>query len=135
MLADAPAHRPVLFPNGRRFDAQPLPQVCPLTRRFVRDAQHARERPAEVHGGRAGGAEQRGQLVGTSQEVGARCGALLAHRCDEPHRRGNADQRRPAHLQLPDCVRDRLGALEIARDLRFRKRTLINDPHGSAGRP
>src|SRR2546422_4995984 len=57
VLADTAAHGPVLFPNRRRFGTEALPHVGSLTRRFLGDAQHARERPAQVYGSRTGGTE------------------------------------------------------------------------------
>ena len=129
MFADAATHGAVLFPDRRRFGTEPFPQVTSLARRLLGDPQHARERPTQVHRGRAGGAQQRRHVLCTRDEVGARRGALVARGSDEAHRGRNADQRRAAHLQLADRIRDRLRTLEIPCQLGIRKRTLIDDAH------
>ncbi len=135
VLANPATHGAIFFPDRRRLDAQPLPQIPAFPRSLRGDAQHALERPAQIHGCRARRAQQRGTLLQTCQEVRARSGALLARGRDEPHRGGDADQRRAPYLQLPDGIRDRLSALEITCDLRFGQSTLIDDANGAGGRP
>ena len=69
------------------------------------------------------------------EKRGARQRAILAHPHHEPHRRGDPDQRRPAHLQLADRVGHRRDALQVPRREILGERPLVHNAHGARGRP
>src|SRR6185437_14877307 len=136
-LADLPAHGAVFLPDGRCLGLKPLPdaRAPPVVGRLRRDARHAVERPAQVHGGGPRGPEQPRQLVEARQEAVARRPPQLPRPRDEAHRRRDPDERRAAQLQRADRVRHRLPTLQIALDLRLGQRALVDDPHGAGRAP
>ena len=135
VLGDLSAHRAILFPDGSRFGVQPLPNSRRIAARLVRHVCHAMERPPQVDRGGTRVREQVGQLRDAREKGGPRRPPLLAHPGDEPHRGRDPDQRCAADLQLLDRLSDRFCALEITGDLSLGKRTLIDDPNGTRGRP
>ena len=135
MLADLPAHRAVLFPDRGRLGLEALPYRPALSGRIPGDAEHAVQGPTQVHGRGTGGGEQRGVRVDLREERPAREGAIVAQPRHQPHRGGDADQRRPAHLQVLDRVGHGRNAFQVPRSVILGQRQLVHDAHGAGRRP
>src|SRR5207302_907513 len=125
----------VFFPDGVRFRLETLPDGRPAARRRGRDAQHAVERPTQIHGGRPRSAEQLRELVHPREEGLARRRPQLAGAHDQTHRGGDADERRAAHLERADRIRHRFAALQIALDPCLGQGALVHDADRTARTP
>ena len=135
MLADLPAHRAVLLPDRGRLGLKALPHRPTLAGRVPRGGEHAVQRPAQVHRRGTSVGEQRGVRFELREEGPARQGAIIAQPRHEPHRRSDADQRRPAHLQVLDRVGHGRNAFQVPRSVILGQRQLVHDAYGAGRRP